>query len=310
MTLSVNQLKQWQLAVTPINYAVCYEYIKKSNTNLVESINRQQLLKQHLSAFFMEELYKEHVLNQSKFRDEIIADLEKILNSSQNNLEKSSSAAQRLITRLDENIPELLSVDKNKVKSAVAKLQDATSLFKKQQQLLTEQLAMAQIHAQSLQEELDEARKEIYLDPVTGMYNRKGMTKHIEAWLTEDAEKSIAAIIVSVDHFPQFSQRFGTLIGDVILSKIANKISSYVDKSGLPVRSSDDEFIIILPDVDGSIVSEIAAKIKQGIEKLRFVSVQSGIRLPQMSVSLGVSEMKKQEPLNQFIKRTQKSINQ
>jgi len=51
MTLSVNQLKQWQLAVTPINYAVCYEYIKKSNTNLVESINRQQLLKQHLSAF-------------------------------------------------------------------------------------------------------------------------------------------------------------------------------------------------------------------------------------------------------------------
>jgi len=258
----------------------------------------------------MEELYKEHVLNQSKFRDEIIADLEKILNSSKNNLEKSSSAAQRLITRLDENIPELLSVDKNKVKSAVAKLQDATSLFKKQQQLLTEQLAMAQIHAQSLQEELDEARKEIYLDPVTGMYNRKGMTKHIEAWLTEDAEKSIAAIIVSVDHFPQFSQRFGTLIGDVILSKIANKISSYVDKSGLPVRSSDDEFIIILPDVDGSIVSEIAAKIKQGIEKLRFVSVQSGIRLPQMSVSLGVSEMKKQEPLNQFIKRTQKSINQ
>lgn len=308
MTLSVKQLKQWQLAINPINYAVCYEYIKNTNTVLVESINRQQLLKQKLSNFFMEELYKEHVLNQSKFRDNIIADLDSILGAVQNNYVKSSSSAKGLITQLDSHIPELLSLDKSKVKSAIGQLQKASSVFKKQQQQLAEQLAIAQVQTQTLQEELEEARKEIYLDPVTGMYNKKGMAQHIDTWLADDAEKQIAAIVVSVDHFPQFTQRFGSLIGDVILSKIAKKVNSYVNTSGFPVRTSDDEFIILLPDVDGGIVQEIANKIKHGVEKLRFVSVQSGVRLPKMSVSLGVSEMNRKEPVNQFIKRTRKTI--
>jgi len=153
-----------------------------------------------------------------------------------------------------------------------------------------------------------EARKDIYLDPVTGLHNIKSMSKHIDTWQSQDTEKLVSAIIISVDHFSQFSLQFGTLIGDVILSKIAKKISSYVDDSGLPVRSGHDEFIILIPDVDGGIANEIAEKIKQGIEKLRFVSVQSGVKLPQMNISFGISEMQNKEPVNQFMKRTRKAI--
>ena len=114
--------------------------------------------------------------------------------------------------------------------------------------------------------------------------------------------------MISVDHFKTFSERFGALIGDVILSKIAKKVASYVDDSGLPVRSASDEFILLLPDVDGDIASEIAEKIKQGVAKLRFVSVQSGVRLPKMSISCGISEMKNQESLNKLISRSRKNI--
>ena len=134
------------------------------------------------------------------------------------------------------------------------------------------------------------------------------MSKHADTWLSEDADRGIAAIVISVDHFKKFSDRFGVLIGDVILSKIAKKVSSYVDDSGLPVRSASDEFIILLPDVDGGVASEIAEKIKQGVEKLRFVSVQSGVRLPKMSISCGISEMQSKEPLKQFISRTRNSV--
>ena len=91
------------------------------------------------------------------------------------------------------------------------------------------------------------------------------------------------------------------------MSKIAKKVASYVDDSGLPVRSASDEFIVLLPDVDGGIATEIAEKIKQGVEKLRFVSVQSGIRLPKMSVSLGVGEMEEKEGLNKFINRSRRA---
>ncbi|MGL1956674.1 MAG: diguanylate cyclase [Colwellia sp.] len=308
MALSVAQLKQWCLPVDPINYAVSYEYCKKSKPRLVTSIAQQLLLGKGIDGFFMEELYKEHVLEQSKFRDEIISDLSVLLSDVQSSCVKSSSSAQELIKQLDTTIPALLSLDRDKVKIAAAKLQKASTTFKQQQQQLTEQLKASQLQTQALEAELEDVRKEIYLDPVTGLYNRKAMSKHIDSWLEADSDRAIAAIVVSVDYFEQFSQRFGSLIGGVILSKIAKKIRSYVDSSGLPVRSGHDEFVLLIPDVDGSIAVEIAEKIKQGVEKLRFVSIQSGVRLPKMSVSLGIGEMRAKEPLNQFINRTRKAV--
>jgi len=310
MTLAIALLKQWHLAVNPINYAVSYEYIKNKKPILVATIKQQLQSKKALDGFFMEDIFKQFVLDQSKFRDEIISDLSTLLNAVKSSSEDSSTSAKTLIKQLDENIPELLTNDKKKVRAAVAKLHKASTLFKKQQLRLTEQLEVSQKKAQALESELLNVRKEIYLDPVTGLHNLKSMSKYIDTWQSQDSDKQVSAIIISVDHFDQFSLQFGALIGNVILSKIAKKISSYVDDSGLPVRSGHDEFIILIPDVDGSIASEIAEKIKQGIEKLRFVSVQSGVRLPQMNVSFGVSEMQNKEPINQFMKRTRKIIDQ
>ncbi len=308
MTLAVAQLSQWYLPVNPINYAVSYEYCKNKKPILTASIKRLLLSGKNLDSFFMEELFKEHLLEQSKFRDDIISDLSQLFTQVQESCLKSTSGAQDLIEQLDDNIPALMSSDRNKVKSAILKLHQASALFKKQQQQLVEQLELSQLQTQALEYELEEVRQEVYLDPITGLHNRKAMSKHVDAWLSEDADRGIAAIVISVDHFGQFSERFGALIGDVILSKIAKKVASYVDDSGLPVRSASDEFIVLLPDVDGSIASEIAEKIKQGVEKLRFVSVQSGVRLPKMSISCGIGEMKNKEPLNQFINRSRKTI--
>jgi len=306
MTLAVTQLNQWRLPVNPINYAVSYEYCKNKNPILTANIKRLLLSGKNIDGFFIEQLYKDHLLEQSQFRDDIITDLAQLFTQIHDNCQQSTFGAQNFIDQLDNNIPALMSDEKAEVKKAIAKLNRAAGVFKKQQRELAEQLQQSQIQTKALEDELEEVRQEIYLDPVTGLYNRKAMSKHVETWLTEDDEKSIAAIVINVDHFAQFNERFGILIGDVILSKIAKKIASYVDDSGLPVRSANDEFIVLLPGVDNEIANEIAEKIKQGVDKIRFVSVQSGVRLPKMSISCGTSEMQYKEPLNQFINRTRK----
>ena len=305
--LAIAKLEQWQLPVNPINYAVSYEYCKNSNPMLIASIKRLHLSGKPLDGFFMEQLYKEHFLEQSKFRHEIISDIAGLFDQVQQGCQKSSSSAQDLIDKLDDKIPALMSSNKEDVKDAIAQLHHASTSFKKEQQQLAKQLKESQQHTKALENELEQVRQEIFLDPVTGLYNHKAMSKHVDTWLTEDPNRTVAAIVVSVDHFSKFSERFGELIGDVILSKIAKKVASYVDDSGLPVRSASDEFIVLLPDVDGGIATEIAEKIKQGVEKLRFVSVQSGIRLPKMSVSLGVGEMEEKEGLNKFINRSRRA---
>lgn len=308
MKLAVAQLHQWSLPVNPINYAVSYEYCKNSKPLLTANIKHLLLSGKPLDSFFMEQLYKDFLLKQSKFRTEIISDLSSLFIEIQNNCQQSSSDTQDFIEQIDNSIPSLMSSNQNQMKQAISQLHKASIAFKKQQQALVEQIEGAKIHAQNLANELEEARKEICLDPITGLHNRQSMSKHVETWLSDDADRGIAAIVISVDHFNSFSERFGALIGDVILSKIAKKVTSYVEGSGLPVRSASDEFIILLPDVDGGIASEIAQKIKQGVEKLRFVSVQSGVRLPKVSISCGISEMQNKETLNQLITRSRKNI--
>jgi diguanylate cyclase len=105
------------------------------------------------------------------------------------------------------------------------------------------------------------------------------------------------------------NESLGPLISDVLLTKIANKVSSYVGESGLPVRSAGDEFLILLPDVKRIVAGEVAEKIRQSVEKLRFITSKSGTRLPQMTLSIGVSDYNVATSANNIISQTRALIN-
>ncbi|NQZ88687.1 MAG: GGDEF domain-containing protein [Colwellia sp.] len=304
MNMAVKKLLLWHLPVSPINYAVSYEYINKKNLPLNAAIENQLALGKKLDDFFIEENYRQFILGQSKLRDEIIDDLDEVVTNVEKNSQKSSASINKLISNLDSNIAQLQSNDKQKIISAANSIHQASKTFKQHQQKLAEHIALTRKKTLALQVELKEARKEIYMDPLTGLYNRKALSKHLDLWLTEDPSQQVAAIVVSVDQLSSINKQFGHLISDVLLSKIANKVSSYVDDSGLPIRSGGDEFLLLLPGVDKSSAREIADKIMQGVEKLRFVSSKSGVRLPQMTLSIEVENFNVAENANSILKKT------
>jgi len=308
MVLAIEQLVSWKLAPTPINYTVSYEYICQKNSTLISSIKLHLNEGKKLDNFFIEELYKTHILGQSKFREGIVTELDNVLSGMQKNCQQSFSSATNFINQLDNSTTNIESSDQQAAITAIKQLRIASVSFKSTQKTLLRQLEQSQQHSKDLRDELKEVRKEIDLDPVTGLYNRKAISKYVEEWHSQDPNKNIAVIIINIDQLSEFSQRFGSLLGDVILSKIANKISSYVNNSGIPVRTGGDEFLILLPEVEKNTATEIAEKISFGVEKLRFVSVQTGVRLPKISVSLGVSAGHLKEPIETCINRAREAI--
>lgn len=308
LTLAVKQLKLWHLATTPINYAVTYEFVAETNKALSTAIKYQLSTGKKLDNFYIEAVYQQFILGQSKFRDDMLVEFDGLLTSVKTNTSESITSVDSFISVIDSNINELKCGDKEKVNKACNNLTRATVEFKTEQQQLTEQLESALQQSNELQAELKSVQKEMYLDPLTGLHNRKAMSKHIEAWFKEDPNKDVAAIVINIDQYSQITQRFGTLIGDVLLSKIAAKIESYVDDSGLPIRTGGDEFLILLPEVDRDIAHEIGEKIRQGISKLRFISSKSGVRLPQMTISVGVNKFKVSQNVNAIIDQTRNSI--
>lgn len=308
LSQAIKQLQLWHLAATPINYAISYEFVAQTNKALSAAIKYQLSTGKKLDNFYMEAVYQQFILGQSKFRDDMLAEFGSLIDSVQTNANDSTTSVDSFISKLDANLNDLKSGNKEKVTHACNNLTKATIEFKTQQQRLIERLQKVQQHSNQLQVELEDVRKEIYLDPLTGLHNRKAMSKHIEAWYKEDPNKSVAAIVINVDQYSLITQRFGTLIGDVLLSKIANKIESYVDGSGLPVRTGGDEFLVLLPEIDSQIAYEIGEKIREGVGKLRFISSKSGVRLPQMTISVGVNKFAVSENVNAVIDKTRNSI--
>ncbi|MBA6357011.1 MULTISPECIES: GGDEF domain-containing protein [unclassified Colwellia] len=304
MNMAVKQLQRWFLPVSPINYSVSYEYINKKNILLNTAIENKLATGKKLDDFFIEENYRQFILGQSKFRDELIDDLDDVVTHVEKNSQKSSQSINKLITTLDSNISDLQSADKEKIVVAVNSIRQASKAFKLHQQKFAEHISFTRKKTQALKVELKEVREEIYMDPLTGLYNRKAMSKHLDLWLTEDPSRQVAAIVVCVDQISEVNLQFGHLISDVLLSKIASKVSSYVDGSGLPIRSGGDEFLILLPDIDKESAREIASKITHGVEKLRFVSSKSGIRLPQMTLSTGVDTFNIAENASSILKKS------
>jgi diguanylate cyclase len=308
MTTAIKKLQQWSLPANPINYAISYEYVSQKNIPLNKAIEDQLALGKSLDSFFIEENYRQFILKQSKFRSEIIDDIDDIVSHVEKNSKKSTNNVDKLISNLDHNISQLQSKDIQRATAAANNIRQASHLFKQHQLKLAEHISFARKKTLVLQVELKEARKEIYMDPLTGLYNRKAMSKHLDLWLTEDPNRQVAAIVVTVNKLAEVNQQFGQLLSDVLLSKIASKVSSYVDDSGLPIRSGGDEFLVLLPDVEKGSAKEIADKIVKGVEKLRFVSSKSGVRLPQMTLSIGVDSFNVAENENNILKKARRLL--
>ena len=304
MALAIQQLEEWCIPANPINYSISYHYVAGSHDKLMRDIDSYLQVQNSLDEFFLEELFRQYILGQSQFRDDLVTDLANVLSEVKQQCETSSGSVSQFINHINENLTDLQSKNKAEITQAISSIYHASNALKVKQEAVAKQLAVTQEHTEQLKAELEEIRKEIFLDPLTGLYNRKALNKHMETWVTENPEQNIAAIVINVDHFKQLNNKFGPLIGNVLLSKVAKKVTSYVGESGLPVRTGSDEFLILLPGVEKATAAEIAEKIRHGVEKLRFISSKTGVRLPQLTISLGVNELKAKQNVQALLAKT------
>jgi len=180
--------------------------------------------------------------------------------------------------------------------------------LKQEYERLVGELALAHDISSALNTELEDIQKDIFLDPLTGFYNRKAMLKRLGQWQKDATLKTFSLIIVRVNQFDDLVNKFGPLISDVLLSKISNKVRSYIEGSGYPIRTGRDEFMILLPKIEKSLAFEIAEKIEQGVHKLRFVSSKSGIRLPQITISLEVGQFSVADEADAIIAKARRML--
>lgn len=151
------------------------------------------------------------------------------------------------------------------------------------------------IEAQYL--EMEEIKKQYLLDPLTGVYNRRGFEKQMQSVLhliEIDDTYSISFASIDMDNLKYINDEFGHAEGDFAIQTLVKVVGECIEKTDFCSRMGGDEFSVVL--VSKSI--ERLTKFKEKFEKtLNRKSVESG-KPYRIHASIGVCGPEKIQGLN------------
>lgn len=125
----------------------------------------------------------------------------------------------------------------------------------------------------------------IYLDSMTKVMNKKGITTYAEAAV--DSGEQIAVVMLDIDNFKSVNDTYGHLFGDTVIATVADVIKKVVGEHGVVGRVGGDEFLVILDDYGDELgLRNYLRSIKVNVNTLFLEKVGEN----RLSCSIGVSQ--------------------
>jgi diguanylate cyclase (GGDEF)-like protein/PAS domain S-box-containing protein len=139
--------------------------------------------------------------------------------------------------------------------------------------------------------EYSELRRQASTDHLTGLANRYNLEKTLNKSWNDSivSNQPISLILIDVDYFKHFNDRFGHVNGDKCLQKIAKVIDDCLPSNdSLAARYGGEEFAVILPRSHSADAELVAKHIQQQINIINFTELGLPSTL-RVSVSQGIS---------------------
>jgi len=109
-----------------------------------------------------------------------------------------------------------------------------------------------------------------YVDSLTGLANRRQLMELLEAQPRQSSPRSLALILMDVDHFKALNDAHGHLAGDQALRHLAATLRHCADDQALVARYGGEEFACVLQDANLGQALAMAERIRAGVAASRF----------------------------------------
>lgn len=92
----------------------------------------------------------------------------------------------------------------------------------------------------------------VYLDPLTGLPNRRLFNDRLDSLLRQADERGLnfSLFYMDLDNFKMINDRFGHSIGDLFLQSVASRLEAQISPKDTLSRLGGDEFILLLPNTE------------------------------------------------------------
>jgi diguanylate cyclase (GGDEF)-like protein len=152
---------------------------------------------------------------------------------------------------------------------------------------------------------LRQAERNAHTDALTGLGNRHWMRTMFEREVmrTLHAKKDLCLMMIDVDNFKAFNDKYGHISGDRVLVAVADALREFLRPTDLVARFGGDEFAVLLPDLKVNQARQTAERIRQQVAALSPSSLGTAI-----TISIGIADRNDHDDVGTLVQRADAAL--
>ncbi|WP_435955363.1 GGDEF domain-containing protein [Dryocola sp. BD626] len=128
------------------------------------------------------------------------------------------------------------------------------------------------------------------LDPLTGLYNRRGFQNRLENVMSVGSGHHFV-LLLDIDHFKAYNDNYGHSMGDQALIRVSAAIRDAVRSRDIVTRYGGEEFMVLLTNLDAETAMQTAERIRQRVYDLRILHLFNEQVATNVTISIGLAPL-------------------
>ncbi len=310
LRMTVALLSQHRIPPSPFNYRIFYDIASGRDEGLRREVE-SYLENDGIEPWKLWELYRKYYQQDEGVLEEMRKELLRIISSMRTEFSRSGCRLTEYIERLERFSAILRSPPpEEEMVREVKEVYRETQSTEDAQRHLSEQMDAIFQEVEALRRELEQVKEESMTDALTGVCNRRAFDVTLEHAILEarEQQRPLTLLLVDIDHFKQFNDTYGHLVGDKVLRFVASTLKRSVKGKDTAARFGGEEFAVILPETDLKGAETVAEQVRTAISSGRLKDSSSGESYGTITTSIGVAQFKASDLPSDLLLRADRAL--
>jgi diguanylate cyclase len=307
-------MSRHKIPVTPMNYAVWYEYAAGTNQKLNARLDAAiKLGVDNVSEDLTISLYREFIdINSEMHRlekaQQLFATLHENVSRTLEQAYGKTNEYGQTLSQCQARISEDLNTEQ--LSLLIVDLNSSTTHMAKNNRHLMRDLNDSRDEISSLKRQLQEMKKQVKTDGLTALANRKAFFEQVADMEANGdfLHGKHSLLMLDIDHFKKVNDTFGHLFGDKVIKAVAMVLKKNTKGKDLAARFGGEEFIVLLPDTGIEGARVVAENIRQTIEGASIINPNNKQIVSKVTISIGMTELMDQDDFESMVVRADKAL--